>query len=605
MPTLTAATPDYRKAIVERILRERALRVEFQPIIDLRRRQVHAFEALIRGPRGSALERPDALFDAARQAGLLSELDKLCLHTSLQTFAQARLPGLLFVNVTQTLFDRGCFSRGETLDMLHKLGIEPSRLVLELLESDDLLGDPRAFDEAQALHRLGYGLALDDMGRGFGRFDLWQRLHPRYLKIDQQFCQGVSGDALKLAFVRSMLLMAEASQSWLIAEGVESEKDLLTLRDVGVHMAQGYVIERPSASPLRELSPDWRRRLDGDAALPLALAARGSIEQSVLALARPIPPVAPSSRLDDVLRRFEAQPELMSVPVVDASGRALGIINRYVLADRLWRPHVRDLFGNKPCAQVMSADVLRLDVKNSLYQASQLIAEASFRHATEGVLVTEQGVYRGLLLVGDLLRLVSEFQMRAARYANPLTLLPGNVPINEQIDRLLAADLPFTAAYCDIDHFKPFNDRFGYRLGDEVILLVARLLQTVFAQESDFVGHIGGDDFVVLSTAQNAIARLQAVLDRFGTEILQFFDQQTQAAGGFEAESRRGEPQWFALPALSIGALPVVPQRFDSHRDVSAVLVELKKQAKRMPGNALFVDRRDYAQIQPLQESVA
>lgn len=600
-----AAQPGYRRAIVERVLRERGLRVEFQPVIDLRLRAIHAYEALIRGPHGSSLERPDALFAAARQADLLAELDRLCLQTSLHAFAQARLPGLLFVNVTQALFDLGCFSRSDTLDTLQSLGIEPSRLVLELLESDDLLADTRALEEAQTVHRLGYGLALDDMGRGFGRFDLWQRLHPRYLKIDRQFCAGVSNDPLKVAFIRAVLSIAEASQSWVIAEGVETEQDLLALRDIGVHMAQGYVIARPSAQPPRELPAEWRRRLDADCGLPIALAARGSIEQSVLALARPIPPATPSSRLEDVLRRFDTQPDLLSVPVVDATGRALGIINRYVLADRLWRPHVRDLLGNKPCAQVMSADVLRLDVKSSLHQASQLIADASFRHATEGVLVTDQGVYRGLLLVGDLLRLVTEFQMRAARYANPLTLLPGNVPIDEQIDRLLAADVAFTAAYCDLDHFKPFNDRFGYRLGDEVILLVARLLQAVFSQEGDFVGHIGGDDFVVVSTAPDAVARLQRVVDRFGNEVLQFFDPAAQAAGGFEAENRRGELQWYPFPALSIGALPVAPHRFDSHREVSAVLVELKKAAKRQPGNALFVDRRDYAQRGALRETAA
>jgi len=323
---LAAAQPGYHRAIVERILRQRDLRVEFQPIIDLRLRAIHAYEALIRGPRGSALERPDALFDAARQANLLPELDQLCLQTSLRAFSQQRLPGLLFVNVTQALFDRGCFSRSDTLDTLQSLGIEPSRLVLELLESDDLLGDTRALDEAQTVRRLGYGLALDDMGRGFGRFDLWQRLHPRYLKIDQQFCSGVSNDPLKVAFIRAVLSIAEASQSWVVAEGVETEQDLLALRDIGVYMAQGYVIARPSAQPPRELAAQWVRRLDGDAGLPIALAARGSIEQSVLALARPIPPAAPSSRLEDVLRRFDAQPDLLSVPVVDATGRALGVV---------------------------------------------------------------------------------------------------------------------------------------------------------------------------------------------------------------------------------------------------------------------------------------
>lgn len=603
MLSLIDSTPGYQAIFLQRILREGLLRVEFQPIVDLRGRSIHAYEALIRGPQGSTLERPHALFAAARAAHRLAELDALCVRTSLHAFARQQLPGLLFLNITRALFDCGWFSQPQTLDLLQRLHLEPSRLVLELLESDELLEQTRGFDEAQNLHRLGYGLALDDLGQGFGRFTLWQRLHPRYLKIDRAFCSNLSSDSLKIAFIRSMLLMAEASQSWVIAEGVETKRDLRVLRDIGVQMAQGYVLEAPSAEPSRDVRTAWHHCLDAEQPQPYALASRGSIEQSVLALARPIPAVSPACKLEEVLRRFDRQPDLMSVPVVDATGRALGIINRYVLADRLWRPHVRDLFGNKPCSQVMSADVLRLDIKSSLHQASNLIADASFRHATEGVLVTDQGLFRGLLLVGDLLRLVSEFQMRAARYANPLTLLPGNVPINEQIDRLLAAGTPFVAAYCDLDHFKPFNDKFGYRMGDEVILLLASVLQAVFCTDGDFIGHIGGDDFMVLTTAAGAPARLQQVLDRFGADVLRFFDQATQRAGGYEAENRRGEPQFFPLPSLSIGALPVPAQAFESHRDIAALLVELKKTAKQIPGNALFIDRRHYAADQQLRQA--
>ena len=602
MPALAKVQPGLHAAFLERVLLEGSLRVEFQPIVDLRGRSIHAYEALIRGPQGSGLERPDALFKAARLAGRLQELDKLCVQTSMAAFARLKLPGLLFLNITQALFDCGWFSRRETLDALQKLGLEPSRLVLELLESDELLVETRGFDEAQSLHRLGYGLALDDLGQGFGRFNLWQRLHPRYLKIDRAFCNHLSTNPLNVAFIRSMLLMAEASQSWVIAEGVESERDLLTLREIGVQMAQGYFLERPSPMPTRELGADLRRLIDVKHAESYALASRGSIEQSVLGLARPIASVSPACKLEEVLRRFDLQPDLMSIPVVDATGRALGILNRYVLADRLWRPHVRDLFGNKPCSQVMSSDVLRLDVKSSLHQASNLIADASFRHATEGVLITEQGVFRGLLLVGDLLRLVSEFQMQAARYANPLTLLPGNVPINEQIDRLLGADVPFTAAYCDLDHFKPFNDVYGYSMGDEVIRLVAEILRSSFNRVEDFVGHIGGDDFMVLTTCADAPERLQQVLDRFEAEVRRFFDATALQAGGYMAENRRGESQFFSLPSLSIGVLPAMPHRFDSHRDVSAVLVELKKAAKQLPGNCMFVDRRHYDDL-PSQQA--
>jgi diguanylate cyclase (GGDEF)-like protein len=97
----------------------------------------------------------------------------------------------------------------------------------------------------------------------------------------------------------------------------------------------------------------------------------------------------------------------------------------------------------------------------------------------------------------DLLRLISTLQMNAARYANPLTLLPGNTPICEQIDLLIQASASFVVCYLDLDHFKPFNDVYGFQKGDEVIQLTARLISKACGM-FDFVGHIGGDDFIVL-----------------------------------------------------------------------------------------------------------
>jgi diguanylate cyclase (GGDEF)-like protein len=91
---------------------------------------------------------------------------------------------------------------------------------------------------------------------------------------------------------------------------------------------------------------------------------------------------------------------------------------------------------------------------------------------------------------------ITEMQISAARYANPLTQLPGNVPINEHVDQhAIATAAPSFAAYIDIDNFKPYNDSFGYRRGDDVIHALGRLCCEITDQREDFVGHIGGDDF--------------------------------------------------------------------------------------------------------------
>jgi diguanylate cyclase (GGDEF)-like protein len=93
---------------------------------------------------------------------------------------------------------------------------------------------------------------------------------------------------------------------------------------------------------------------------------------------------------------------------------------------------------------------------------------------------------------------IARLQIRTAIYSNPLTLLPGSVPLDEHMQRLLDAGAPFAVAYCDLDNFKAYNDVYGYRRGDEVIRFCAEVLTKACIPGRDFLGHIGGDDFIIV-----------------------------------------------------------------------------------------------------------
>src|SRR5690606_20413911 len=114
------------------------------------------------------------------------------------------------------------------------------------------------------------------------------------------------------------------------------------------------------------------------------------------------------------------------------------------------------------------------------------------RPLSQDFIITRDGRFYGIGKTSTLLRRITEQQIRNARYANPLTLLPGNVPIHELLEELLARDEPFHVAYCDLDHFKPYNDCYGYSRGDEVIVYLAQIIQGEVDAQLDFVGHIGG-----------------------------------------------------------------------------------------------------------------
>ena len=191
-------------------------------------------------------------------------------------------------------------------------------------------------------------------------------------------------------------------------------------------------------------------------------------------------------------------------------------------------------------------------------------------------------------------------QISAARYANPLTQLPGNVPINEHIDHMLRSNCTFVAAYIDIDSFKPYNDTFGYRRGDDVIHALGRLCCEIADQRQDFVGHIGGDDFFIVFQSTDWEMRCWQLCSLFSDAMNGLLSTEERAHGGYMTENRRGELGFQALPTLSIGAVRVGPGECDSHREVAAAASSAKKQAKKKSrdpaseplGSSLFIDRR-------------
>ena len=135
-----------------------------------------------------------------------------------------------------------------------------------------------------------------------------------------------------------------------------------------------------------------------------------------------------------------------------------------------------------------------------------------------------------------MLREITNLQIHAAKYANPLTILPGNVPINAHIDRLLENEQPFFSLLSDLDNFKPFNDAYGYRRGDELIQIIGHLLSNVAIDEKDFIGHIGGDDFILLFQSEDWEALCLNALNNITKVIPYFYDSKDVEAGGINVE---------------------------------------------------------------------
>ena len=566
------------------ILTQSGLHSLFQPIICLSERRILGYEALTRGPSNSPLHSPIALFAVARQAGRLSELEIACRQSACRRFNEQQLPGKLFLNVSPESLLEAAHQPGRTLQLLQDFGIPPSQVVIELTEQTPI-DDFQLLQTALHHYRaMGFSIALDDLGAGYSSLRLWSELRPDYVKIDRHFIDGIHQDALKREFVGSILQIAKASRAQVIAEGIELPEELAVLTEMGVDLVQGYLLGRPQEQPPR----DARALMPKHDSSAVALNDEGS---DLSALLNDQPAVPRDTPTATVLEAFRRQANLNSLAVLDEQGQPCGIVHRHSLSDALLKPFATDLFARKPISRLMNDDFLAVEMSQSLQQVSRLITSRARQRIEEDFIITLNGSYLGLGRVIDVLKLITELKIQQARYANPLTLLPGNVPIQQCLTRLLQQGRESVICYVDIDSFKPFNDIYGYGRGDEVLLCLAQCLNERVDPTRDFVGHIGGGDFLLVLGPEDWRKRLNQLLDDFQSQCRRFYRTEHLDAGCFIAPNRQGVRQEFPLLSLSIGVVHLHPEacaQLDASQ-LAEMASQAKHHAKNIPGYSVHV----------------
>ncbi|HZP90224.1 MAG TPA: response regulator [Actinomycetota bacterium] len=181
------------------------------------------------------------------------------------------------------------------------------------------------------------------------------------------------------------------------------------------------------------------------------------------------------------------------------------------------------------------------------------------------------------------------------RNLSPLTGLPGNIRIQEEIERMVREARPFAVLYCDLDNFKAYNDQKGFVRGDRLIQATARIIQDAvveFAGSDGFVGHVGGDDFVAMVPPEVAEDVARRIVERFDAHVHEFYEDQDLARGYVEVEDRKGVLQRLPLVAISIGVATTARRDFAHYGEAVAVATEMKQFAKRDSGSSYAIDRR-------------
>lgn len=232
---------------VRRILRDRTVHTLFQPIVRLPDREILGFEALSRGPEGSYLESADNLFGFTERAGMLGEVELLCVERALSNACRLPEGAVLFLNLSmlglEFIESEGTGLRGR----LEEAGRSPSECVLEITERTYAESAARLRERIAELRKHGFRIAIDDMGTGYSALHVLADLQPDFIKLDKMLVRDLPDEPIKRNLVSAIIRFAEDSQSLVIAEGVETEDEVRVLQELGIELQQGYFFGYPSA----------------------------------------------------------------------------------------------------------------------------------------------------------------------------------------------------------------------------------------------------------------------------------------------------------------------------------------------------------------------
>lgn len=444
------------------ILSQKTISTLFQPIIDKASGEIFAYEALSRGPSNSVLHSPIQLIEQAQRHGLLNDVELLCRQQAIKSFSKLKLSGKLFINLSPQTLQQIGHQKGRTLELLEEFGLSASDVVIELTEQHPGSDEAAVIEALSYYQDMGFAIALDDLGAGYSSLRLWSQLKPEFVKIDRHFIENIESDPVKQEFVRSFAEIAQSTNCKVIAEGVETQAEFEYLCNLKIDYLQGYYFCKPQTNPPASIRLSRVVR---------SLAGRRQNNHQFIAKNLAVHDV--SVKLDQAVAAavelFLNRPAINSIAVLDSQRKVVGIAYRGQLQGLFSQKFGRDLYANRPIAAVMVQRPLMVDSSLSIEQVSRLVTSRARYHQEDDFIVSDNSGFVGIGHVIDLLKQVTELQLKQARHANPLTQLPGLIPMNDCIEQLLLQQNPWPVVLALTLEIREFSVKVG--VGDRVPLL--------------------------------------------------------------------------------------------------------------------------------------
>ncbi len=571
----------------QKILANNLITTHYQPILDFNTGSILGWESLTRGPENSSFRSPVVLFETAEQLGRLFALEKLCRESAINNVGELKTGEKLFLNIHPKTMADPEFTPGNTILLLEEAGMSPDNIVFEITEQHSVQEFDLFYRTLDHYRSQGFKVAVDDAGAGYAGLTTIAELQPDYIKLDKTLIHNIHKDPVKRALVETTVIFADKIGSKIIAEGIEVKEQAICLKDIGVHCGQGYFLARPG-EPKPLLSKEC-----------LDLQSVGDItsknmtcSQSVGDLAKPPHAVQMEYPVYEAQNFFKKNNQFSNL-IVEEDNIPQGLVMEYHLNRQLSSQYGIALFYKRSIDMIMDDKPLIVDIEMPMEQVARKAMKREPLKAYDDIIVTRKGLLYGFVSVQDLLNAMAKIQVEMAKGTNPLTGLPGNVAVEQEVESRITQNRRFSIIYADLDHFKVYNDTYGFKNGDQIIRLAADILSWAtrkHAGQDSSLCHIGGDDFVLITTPDTVSRICKSVTRCFGRLVKNCYCAEDQNRGWINAKGRDGIEQNFPLMSISLGVIEICGKC--SLMEIGERAAHIKKFAKSKPGNSVAVDRR-------------
>lgn len=591
---MTHALPDYlfhSDNTVKDIVANERITTVFQPIFDLHSGKPFAVEALSRITGPSLITNPEVLFEEAQQSNLTYKLEKLCRKQALLNAYRQNIELPITINVCPSVLKSREHEEGLTSQLVDELFDFRDRIILELTERY-FIKDHKGFERTvEYYRRQGFKIAIDDLGAGYTGLKMLTHLEPYLVKIDRSLITNIDRSPKKRMLIEAFVPFCHKINAFVVAEGIETEKELDLLISLKVDYGQGFYLAEPNQTvpPLQEQA---KRRIIELQQTPELGWLNKDINNCVESLVQIVEPARKDQTVAEIIERFKKDVSLSCIPVVE-NHVPVGIVHKNRLFFKLGQRFGYDLFSKKRISDLMEQAMI-FETGTPLEEVSREVVRRDESNIYDAIIITYNESYLGLVKIHHILERITEQKINMATQANPLSNLPGNNMIKEEILSRLNRNVMFSVLYFDLDNFKPFNDNFGFEQGDKVIRFLGNLLKEIIINWDlkAFIGHIGGDDFVAVCKPSQVEDLCEEILQQFDEKIRDFHDRKSVELGYYTSIDRVGNIMKFPLLSISIAVVTNKERRFSSYGELVSIASEVKKIAKKKVGSCYFVDQR-------------